>query len=343
MRRMKLVGIGVAAALACAACRTSAAGDLAIQSFDGTGRLTFSEIPTATVYRVEWANAPTGAWHTGAPGATGIVARGFGLNAATVGVAQAACFYRVVASVTNAPPPATSVMVLVQGGTLPDIGNGVITVSSFYIGTCEVTWAEWKTVRTWAATNGYDIGGVGAGSGEDQSVQTVNWHDCAKWCNARSQKEGRTPVYYTDVGLSLTYKTGQVVNAFGKAAADGYRLPTDADWEFAARGGTQSQGYQYSGGNDLDILGWYFGNNSPLGTKAVGRKAANELGLLDMSGNVWEWCFDWNPGDEGRFRVRRGGCWAQNANLCQTAYRSGQGPDYRSDTIGFRAVLPAGP
>ena len=99
---------------------TTRAGDLAIQSFNGTGRLTFSEIPTATVYRVEWANAPTGAWHTGVPGATGIVARGTGQNVATVGVSAASCFYRVVASVTNPMPPVTEgdyLVVDLSGGT----------------------------------------------------------------------------------------------------------------------------------------------------------------------------------------------------------------------------------
>ncbi len=98
---------------------TAGAGDLAIQSFDGTGRLTFSELTTATVYRVEWAQAPTGVWHTGSPGVTGIVARGSGQNVATVGVSEASCFYRVVASVTNAATPSTNdyLVVDISGGT----------------------------------------------------------------------------------------------------------------------------------------------------------------------------------------------------------------------------------
>lgn len=107
-------------ALFCAGLVGIGTADLAIQSFDGTGRLTFNEISTATVYRVEWANVPAGVWHTGAPGATGIVARGSGQNVVTVGVSAASCFYRVVATVTNAVPPLVvpSDMVLVQGGSL---------------------------------------------------------------------------------------------------------------------------------------------------------------------------------------------------------------------------------
>ena len=98
---------------------TAGAGDLTIQSFNGTGRLTFSEIPTATVYRVEWASAPNGAWHTGEPGATGIVARGSGQHVVTVGVSATSCFYRVVASVTNAAPPSSGdyLVIDLSGGT----------------------------------------------------------------------------------------------------------------------------------------------------------------------------------------------------------------------------------
>ena len=237
-------------------------------------------------------------------------------------------------------------MVRVQGGSLPDIGNGAITVSSFYIGKYEVTWAGWQTVRDWAATNGYDIGSIGAGSATNHPVRTVSWYDCVKWCNARSQKEGRTPVYYTDAGFSLIYKTGEVLNPFVNAATAGYRLPTDAEWEFAARGGTQSLGYEYSGGNNLYAVGWYGGNSSGAavdldngqGTWPVGTKAANELGLYDMSGNVLEWCFDWYPGYEGSYRVTRGGSLFRNAVSCRSAFRSRNTPGVRYSDFGFRAA-----
>jgi formylglycine-generating enzyme required for sulfatase activity len=233
-------------------------------------------------------------------------------------------------------------MVLVQGGALTNIGNGAITVDSFYIGTYEVTWAEWQTVRAWAATHGYDIGSVGVGSAANHPVHTVNWYDCVKWCNARSQQEGRTPVY--TVG-GVIYKSGQINDVAVNASATGYRLPTDAQWEFAARGGTRSHGYEYSGGNDLNVVGWYWENatgatvsmHDGRGTWPVGQKTGNELGLYDMSGNVWEWCLDWYPGYKGSSRVIRGGSWVSNAYGLRSALFF---PDNRRISIGFRAVLP---
>jgi formylglycine-generating enzyme required for sulfatase activity len=337
MKRMMRGMRSLVVALVCAVCGVVSAEDLAIQSFDGTGRLTFNELPTATVYRVEWAPTPAGPWTT----FTGAAARLDAIQATGSGVVTCSVpmCYRVVATVTNAVPQIVpSGMVLVPGGSLTNIGNGAITVSSFYIGKYEITWAEWQTVRDWAATNGYDIGSIGAGSATNYPVQSVNWYDCVKWCNARSQKEGITPVYYTDASFTLIYKANEVLELFVNVATTGYRLPSDAEWEFAARGGTQSLGYEYSGGNDLNVVGWYE-NNSGGNDKAVGMKAANELGLYDMSGNVWEWCFDWDPENLGSRRVFRGGSWNYVANLCRLAFRGNLPPDYRNDAcIGFRAV-----
>lgn len=238
-------------------------------------------------------------------------------------------------------------MVLVQGGTLPDIGNGALNVSTFYIGKYEVTWAEWVTVRTYAASNGYDIGGAGAGSATNHPVRTVNWYDVVKWCNARSEKEGRTPVY--TVG-GVIYRSGQSNDVAVNAAATGYRLPTDAEWEFAARGGTQSLGYDYSGGNDVNAVGWYYGNSSGAavdlyegrGTWPVGLKAANELGLHDMSGNVAEWCFDWYPNYVGSYRVIRGDGWDGGAEGYRVDFRSSCYAFAAVSSVGFRVALPPG-
>lgn len=242
--------------------------------------------------------------------------------------------YTVVANDgAGTPPVVPEGMVLVPGGT-----TAGITVSSFYIGKYEVTWGEWQTVRTWAATNTYDIGGVGGGSGNDHPVLNVNWYHVVKWCNAKSEMEGRTPVY--TVG-GVVYRSEQNNDVAVNAAANGYRLPTDAEWEFAARGGTQSLGYTYSGGNDLNAVGWYRDNSGGT-THTVGTKAANELGLHDMSGNVLEWCFDWYPGYEGSLRVDRGGSWYINAYYGRVDFRTYGYPFYAYAYVGFRVVLPPG-
>jgi formylglycine-generating enzyme required for sulfatase activity len=234
-------------------------------------------------------------------------------------------------------------MVYVEGGTLPSIGNGVITVSSFLMGRYEVTLTEWQTVRAEARARGYDIAS-GNGCASNHPVQAVSWHDVVKWCNLRSEIEGRTPVYR--VGGDV-YKSGQSDSVTVTASANGYRLPTDAEWEFAARSGTQSQGYEYSGGNDLNAVGWYLDNsagaacnyNSGKSTWPVGQKAPNELGLYDMSGNVWEWCFDWHPDWVGSSRVLRGGGWDILAGSCRVAYRGRFYPDHGDYSAGFRVAL----
>ncbi|MEL7196619.1 MAG: formylglycine-generating enzyme family protein, partial [Bacteroidota bacterium] len=126
-----------------------------------------------------------------------------------------------------------------------------------------------------------------------------------------------------------------------------YRLPTEAEWEFATRGGNLSKGFEYAGSNTLDEVGWYK-DNSNRTTHPVGQKASNELGLYDMSGNVWEWCQDWygiypsgthtNPQghESGERRVVRGGGWVNSPQYCRVALRSPYIPSHRGDSIGFR-------
>jgi formylglycine-generating enzyme len=308
-----------------------------IESFDSTGQLTFSPMPNAASYRVEWAPSANGPW-TNFTGGYGqfldqIVAAG--AEPITVSVPM---LYRVVA--TMAPEG----MVFVQGGTLPDIGHGELNVSTFYMDKYETTKALWDEVYAWAITNGYAFDNTGSGCASNHPVHTVNWYDAVKWCNARSQMEGRQPVYTVN---GAVYKAGQS-NDVVQTTAVGYRMPTDAEWEFAARGGTQSQGCEYSGGNDVGAVAWYWDNSGGAAcdywgtgrsTWPVGQKDANELGIHDMSGNAWEWCFDWDPESEGSGRVIRGGGWYYLAGYCRVGGRNNANPDGAINYLGFRAVL----
>jgi formylglycine-generating enzyme required for sulfatase activity len=208
---------------------------------------------------------------------------------------------------------ATGDMVTVQGGTLPESSElAGQKVQAFQIGRTEVTWGEWKTVRTWAAANGYsDLATIGNGTADNHPVRNVSWYDVVKWSNAKSQMEGLSPVYTTN---GTTYKTGENDPSLN-AAAIGYRLPVESEWEWAARGGVASQGYTYSGSNDWTEVAWTQ-ENSSIGTKVVGVKVCNELGIYDASGNLWEWCEDvittnnhplrggaWNRFDPEQFAV----------------------------------------
>jgi hypothetical protein len=222
---------------------------------------------------------------------------------------------------------------VVEGGVLPQ-GSQIAgtSVGAFRISKHEVTWDEWQDVRGWAVNNGYtDLANVGAGSGGNHPVRDVSWYDVVKWSNAKSEREGLLPVYSVN---GTVYRTGNAVPSVN-SSANGYRLPTDAEWEWAARGGVLSKGYVYSGSNDANAVAWFSGNN----TQPVGAKAANEIGLHDMSGNVWEWCFD--AFDANR-RVR-GGSWSRAASECSVANRNTSGnPTIRINEVGFRLARNAG-
>lgn len=277
--------------------------------------------------------------------------------------------------VTLSALPALEGMVLIPGGTNagtnPLATNEVhdtywypetysLTVEPFYMDKYEVTKALWDEVYTWAITNGYSFDNVGSGKATNHPVHTVNWHDTVKWCNARSQKEGRPAVYMVNGGV---YKTGQA-NDVVQTSAAGYRLPTEAEWEYAARGGAASQRFPWDDSDEiqharanyysLELNGFsydtsltrefhptYAKDGAPY-TSPAGSFAANGYGLYDMAGNVWEWCFDWCPGQEGSYRVIRGGSWCDVADCCRVGLLQIGLPDGISDRFGFRAVLPLG-
>jgi formylglycine-generating enzyme required for sulfatase activity len=226
----------------------------------------------------------------------------------------------------------------VAAGALPASSwDGAQVVDAFFVAKTEVTWSEFQTVRTWAAANGYDIGSVGAATGPNRPVTNVSWYHVVKWCNARSEKDGLSPVY--KVGTAV-YRTGDAIPTVD-AAANGYRLPSEKEWEFAARGGVKTNGYEYSGSSDINAVAWY-SSNSGSSTRDVATKLANELGISDMSGNVWEWCFDdWDG--SGWNRVLRGGSWGISADGCRVAYRDGGVPTNSNSVIGFRVARSSVP
>ena len=229
-------------------------------------------------------------------------------------------------------------MVFVKGGTF-QMGSASgeddekpvhsVTVSDFYIGKYEVTQDLYESVMGNNPSYFKE-------SGKDAPVEKVSWYDAVEYCNKRSDKEGLKRCY-----------SGSGENINCDFDANGYRLPTEAEWEFAARGGNKSKGYTYSGSNDINEVAWYR-DNSGSKTHSAGGKQANELGIYDMSGNVWEWCWDWyvdyssgsqnNPrgSSSGSYRVYRGGSWSYGASYCRIAYRSCYDPGFSSSNLGFR-------
>jgi formylglycine-generating enzyme required for sulfatase activity len=237
------------------------------------------------------------------------------------------------------PPPAPRGMITVPAGTLPESSPlAGETVETFHIGIHEVTWGEWTAVREFAGLNGYDLPAAPADANPNRPVRGISWHDAVKWCNAKSQRDGLRPVYYIDAEIHRTGKNTPTI----EPSADGHRLPTETEWEWAARGASRGTDATYSGGDDLNEVAWNWDNATAAGenlldgrgTAPVGLKKPNELGLHDMSGNVAEWC--WNVAETGARRIR-GGAWFGAPADCAVVARSFSAPA-GADFIGFRTA-----
>lgn len=229
-------------------------------------------------------------------------------------------------------------MISIEGGTFRMGSNDraneqpehEVTIGSFIMGKYEVTQELWERVMGSNPSNF---------KGAKRPVERVSWYDVTEFCNKLSEKEGLQKAYSgSGSGITCDFNS------------NGYRLPTEAEWEFASRAGNQGMGNKYSGSDNMEEVGWYT-NNSGNTTHDVGTKQPNELGINDMSGNVWEWCWDWKgdyksgsqtdprgANSDSSLRVLRGGSWNNNAQYCRVANRIGYGSDYRSFGSGFRLV-----
>ena len=225
-------------------------------------------------------------------------------------------------------------MVYVEGGTFTMGATGAtggdaydfekpahsVTLSSYHIGQTEVTQELWEAVM---GSNPSEF------KGSNRPVECVSWDDCQEF-----------------------------LSRLNRITGERFRLPTEAEWEYAARGGSRSRGYKYSGSDNIYDVAWFTqnsrdkGSSSPdYGTHAVGTKLPNELGLYDMSGNVWEWCSDWygaysssaqsNPTgpSSGSYRVNRGGGWCNSARYCRVSDRDISSAGYSSLNLGLRLAL----
>jgi formylglycine-generating enzyme required for sulfatase activity len=302
--------------------------------------------------------------------------------------------FRVTASDDTAP----SGMALIPAGSFTmgattnmgheyysdEVPQHTVYVSAFYMDRYEVTKALWDEVYHWATNRpagvrySFDYSNSGQGKANNHPAHTMTWYDAVKWCNARSEKEGRVPAYYTNAEQTAVYRSGQLnlLNDWVKWNA-GYRLPTEAEWEKAARGGTSGQRFPWGNTIDHSRANYYadpqiaYDDNPTLGyhpmfngvtpyTSPAGYFAPNGYGLYDMAGNVWEWCWDrWSnsyysssPASDprgpvtgptsGPARVFRGGYWSSIAYDCRAGHRTSNVSTIAADELGFRAVLPPG-
>ena len=376
MKMLRVVSI----LFVCGIVSLSNATDLVIESLDEDGRLIFNELPSALTYRVEQASSPGGSWGL----LTNMPPSGTGTITSTIPLTASTSFFRVVAELKGVPEGMGYIPggIFQMGDTLdegyPDeLPVHGVDVSEFYMDKYEVTNDEMVEVMQWAHDNGklvvssisvknaqgnqqelLDLDdtdcritwngssfSMKSAKGSGYPCVEVSWYGSAAYCNYRSEKEERTPCYdLTDWSCDFS--------------ANGYRLPTEAEWEKAARGGL---GNRYGCGDSIDYSKANYDNNPTYDigdypyTSPVGEFAPNEYGLYDMAGNVWEWCGDWYAGayyatspssnprgaSTGSHRVLRGGPYHEISEECRSARRFGDGPSGSRDDVGFRAVLSA--
>lgn len=257
-------------------------------------------------------------------------------------------------------------MVLVEGGlfTMGDTWEDghedekpvhQVDVTDFYISRYEITFSE------------YDTFCIATGRSKPNSrnrergtypAYNVSWYDAVEYCNWRSKSDGLIPCYnidkkHKDPNNKSRNDTLKWIVTWNPAAK-GYRLPTEAEWEYVARDGQLNSGYKFSGNNDMSEVAWY-NETSDGRPQPVGRKKSNQLGIYDMTGNLYEWCWDWsdqdyyqssplkNPKgpDSGKYRVVRGGTWQNNADYCRVTIRDGYLPTTKAEYGGFRIVRTA--
>jgi formylglycine-generating enzyme required for sulfatase activity len=325
---------------------------------------------------ITWTNPPVNATFT-IQTAQSLFSRTNWLDYLQVPVTSTVTTWRIY----DPDPPSDMVLVPAgsfrMGDSLDGEGDATpisVCVAAFYMDAKLVSYGQWQGVYQWAINHGYGFTNAGSGQAANHPVHTIDWYDAVKWCNARSQQAGLTPVYYTDLALTRVYTDGDPgsggsLSVYPNWSANGYRLPTEAEWEKAARGGLNGQRFPW--GNTISqTQANYFGDTTdytydlgpngsnpaftsggPAITSPVGYFAVNGYGLHDMAGNVNEWCWDWygtpyaggnNPRGPASSliasRVVRAGAWGSTANLLRCAFRNAGVPWSSSSGVGFRCV-----
>ncbi len=357
-----------------------------IESFSQNGELTCTNLLPGSVATVLEAETVSGPWTTNATSIP-VTANGTFQLSGLVSITGAK-YYQVRGEPKQPTVPSNMVLIPAGGFQMGDtFSEGydderpvhTVYISAFYMDQTEVTKAQWDEVYQWAIGHGYSFDRAGSGKAANHPVENVNWYDAVKWCNARSEREGRAWAYYTDSGLIQPYRTGQFFSPYVRWDG-GYRLPTEAEWEKAARGGlsgkrfpwgdtiTHSEANYWSYWESGHPV-WPFDLNPTEGyhptyatglkpyTSPVGSFSANGYGLYDMAGNVREWCWDWHssnyysssPGSDprgpssGSYRVLHDGGWrTYDAGCCRAASRGYIDPYDGGNYLGLRAVMSPG-